>query len=165
MPRAIQVRAECDALVRHVLEVAQAEDLEAARVGQNRAGPRHESMKAAHSPNQLMPGPQIEMVGVGEQNLNVETFEVLLGLAFDGRGRADGHERRRLDDAMRGRKASQARTGRIGCENLEMKTHLEKLYQENAAVIPTFARTYRSHALRMQMNAFPNESFFGAATL
>ena len=165
MFRAIQVRAEGDAFVRYFPQFAQAEYLEAAGIGENRAWPRHELVKAAHSSDQFVAGTQIEMVCVGEDYLSVEIFEILLCLAFYRGCGANRHERRRLDHAVRRGETPQARTGRIGRQNLEMKTHFEKLYQEKAAVIPTFATTYSSQVTKSEMNAFPKESFFGAAAL
>ena len=46
-------------------------------------------------------------------------FEVLLRLALHRRRRADGHERRRFDHAVRSGQAAQARAGRIGGKNFE----------------------------------------------
>ena len=66
------------------------------------------------------------MIGVGEDDLRVEFFEIALRLALHGRGRADGHERRRFDHAVRSGQAAQTRAGRIGGQNLEMKIHPAK---------------------------------------
>ena len=49
--------------------VRQAEDLKAAAVGQNRAVPAHELVQSAQSADQLVAGPQGQMVGVAEHHL------------------------------------------------------------------------------------------------
>src|SRR5208282_6427349 len=121
--RSVEVRAEGDSVVPHFAEIAQAEHLKAAGVGKDRVRPRHELMKAAHAADEFVARAKIQMVSIGEENLDAEVFEVLLRLAFYGGGRADRHERRRFDHAVGRRKTPQPRTRRIGRENLEMKTH------------------------------------------
>ena len=115
--------AERDAVVGDFAETAQAEYLKAARIGENRARPGHELVQAAHPANQFVPGAQIKMVGIREDDLRVEFFEVALGLALYGRRRAHRHERRSFDHAMRRGQTSETRTCGIGCKNLETKTH------------------------------------------
>ena len=63
------------------------------------------------------------MICIGENDLRVERFQVLLRLRLDGRGRPHRHERRRFDHAVRSYEAAQARSGRIGRQHLEMKSH------------------------------------------
>src|SRR6202043_4267799 len=89
---AVEVRAKRDAVVRNFAQIAEAENLEAAGVGENRARPRHETVKPAHLADELMAGTKIEMIRVGEENLNAEVFEFLLRLAFHRGGGADRHE-------------------------------------------------------------------------
>ena len=106
--------------------LAQAENLKAARIGEDRARPGHESVQAAHVANQLVPGTQIEMVGIRENDLRAEVFEILLRLAFYRCGGAHGHEGGRFDHAVRSGQAAEARAGRIGRKNFELKTHPAK---------------------------------------
>ena len=123
MFRAIEMRTKRDAVVGHFAEIAQAEDLKAARIGEDRVRPRHEFMQAAHLADQLMAGPEIQMIGIRKQNLNAELFEILLRLSLDRRGCANRHEDRRLDHAMRSGETPEPRARRIGGEYLEMKAH------------------------------------------
>jgi len=80
-------------------------------------------MQSSQFANQPVAGTQIEMVGVGEDDLRIELFEILLCLALDRRRGPDRHEGRRLDQAVRRPQLSPASAGRIGRENLKMKTH------------------------------------------
>ena len=100
---AIQMRAERNALIADLAKIAEAENLEAARVRENRVRPGHKSVQPAHFANQFVAGTQIEMIGVRENDLRAESFEVLLRLPFHRRGGSNGHERRRLDHAVRSR--------------------------------------------------------------
>src|SRR5277367_1460611 len=123
MLRSIEVGAKCDAVVSHFAETAQAEYLEAARIGKNRARPGHEFVQAAHPANQFVPGTQIKMVRIREDDLRVEFFEIALRLALYGCGRAYRHKRGRFDHTVRRGQTSETRAGRIGRKNLETKTH------------------------------------------
>ena len=69
---AVQMRLEDDALLGDFPQAAQAEDLEAAGIGEDGAGPRHEAVQPAQLADQFVPGPQKEMIGIGQQNLDVE---------------------------------------------------------------------------------------------
>ena len=65
--------AERDAVVVDRGErVAQREDLEAAGVGQDRPVPAHEAVQAAELGDQLVAGPEVQVVGVAEQDLRPE---------------------------------------------------------------------------------------------
>ena len=55
----VKVRAEGDSIVLHFAEIAQAEHLEAARVGKDRVRPGHELMKAAHATDKFVARAQI----------------------------------------------------------------------------------------------------------
>ena len=79
---AIEMRTKRHAVVRHFAQFAQAEHLVAARIGENRARPRHEFVQPAHGADQFVPGPKIEMIGIRKENLHAEIFEVLLRLPF-----------------------------------------------------------------------------------
>jgi hypothetical protein len=59
-------------------QFTQAEYLETAGVGENRSRPRHEAVQPSQSPDGLNSWPQVEVIGVPEQNLNVEFFEKIL---------------------------------------------------------------------------------------
>jgi hypothetical protein len=80
-------------------------------------------MQAAEFADQRVAGTEIEMIGVGENNLGAEGLEGFLGEGFYGRGGADGHEGRRFDDAMRRGEKATPRAGCISVLNFEGKTH------------------------------------------
>ena len=102
--RAVVDVAERDAVVVDARErVAQREDLEAARVGQDRPVPAHEPVQAAELGDQLVAGPEVQVVGVAEQDLRAERRAPRPASSdFTRRLRPDRHERRRLDLAVRG---------------------------------------------------------------
>eukprot|EP00850_Spirogloea_muscicola_P019822 SM000200S05812 [mRNA] locus=s200:28910:32367:- [translate_table: standard] len=72
--------------------VERADHLEAARVGEQGAGPVHEAVEAAEAVEQRGAGAQREVVGVGQHDLAAQVGELLHGEALDGALRADGHE-------------------------------------------------------------------------
>ena len=67
----------------HLAQFVQAENLEAARVGENRARPGHETMQAAELPHLLHSRPQIKMVGIPQKDLYADFFQDVLRNAFD----------------------------------------------------------------------------------
>ncbi len=74
-----------------------------------------------------MTGAQIEMVGVGEDDLRVEIFDDVLGYGLDGGSGADGHKHWSLDSAV-GQLQLRAATARLrGVFNLKAKGHLALL--------------------------------------
>ena len=75
--RSVDVRPERHAVVRQRTEVAQAEDLEAAAVGQDRAVPRHEAVEAAEALDEVDTGPQEEVVRVRQHDLRARAPCVL----------------------------------------------------------------------------------------
>ena len=117
------MRTKRHAVIGHFAEIAQAEDLKAARIGEDRMRPRHELVETAHLADQFMAGPEIQVIGIRKQNLDAELFEILLRLTLHRRGCAHRHERRRLDHAMRRGETPKPRARRIGGEYLEMKAH------------------------------------------
>ena len=74
------MRLEDDAVVGDLAQPAQAEDLEAAGIGEDGARPGHEAVQPAHAADQLVAGPQIEMIGVGQQDADAEILaQIALG--------------------------------------------------------------------------------------
>ncbi len=69
MRRAVQVRLERDAVRVELSQFGQRHDLEAAGVGQDRAGPVHEAMQPAEARNAFGAGPQHQVVGVAEYDV------------------------------------------------------------------------------------------------
>src|SRR5450755_814932 len=99
--RSIEVRPEGDAFFANFAKIVEAENLEAAGVGEDGAIPRHEAMQTAHLANGLDSGTQIKMVGIGQENLDAEFFQYILRNTFDGCQRSNRHEDRRFDLSVR----------------------------------------------------------------
>src|ERR1700693_400297 len=98
--RAVEVGTERDASFGDFAQLVEAENLEAAGIGENGARPRHEAVQSAEVADGFDSGPQVEMVRVAKKNLDVEFFEDILRDRFYGCGGANGHEDRRFDLAM-----------------------------------------------------------------
>src|SRR5271163_3900590 len=111
---AIEMRAERDAVVANLAEITEAENLKAAGVGKDRMRPGHESMQAAQLANQFVAGTKIKMIGICEDDLSAEGFEILLRLPSHRRGGTDGHECWCINRAVRRRQPPKPRTGWIG---------------------------------------------------
>ena len=100
---AIQMRLEGDAFVGDLAQPGKAEHLVAAGIGQDRARPGHETVKSPEVPDQFVAGAQEEMVGVAEDDAGLEIVpQIALAESFDGGLRADRHEDRGRDVAVRG---------------------------------------------------------------
>src|SRR4029077_20480299 len=104
-------------------QLRQTENLKAAGVRQDYSGPRHELVQAAEFTHQFMPGPQIEVISIRENDFGAEFFQRLLRERFYGGRRANRHEERRLHGAMRRSEAAATRPGRIGFAYLKRKIH------------------------------------------
>ena len=75
--RAVEMAAERDAVVVDDPQVAERDDLEAARIGQDRAVPVHEPVQAAEPGDPLVAGPQVEVVGVRQDDRGADVAEVV----------------------------------------------------------------------------------------
>ena len=71
--------------------------------------PVHKPVDAAGFADDVDAGSQVEVVGVSEDDLRVQAFELGIDDALDGGLRAHGHEDRRLDVAMWRMQAAQSR--------------------------------------------------------
>ena len=112
---AVQMRLEQHALFGDLAQAVETEDLKAAGIGEDRPRPGHELVQSAELADGLVPGPQIQMIGVAQDDLGVQVVQQIARQdAFDGRLRADGHEHRSLDVAMRGVQNAGARAGYRG---------------------------------------------------
>ena len=112
MEIAVEVGAEDNSLLGDAAQAAETEDLVAAGVGEDGARPGHEAMESAKPLDEIGSGAEVEVIGVGEDDLRVEVgFEVALGEAFDGGLCADRHEGGRFDDAVGSVKQARAGAG------------------------------------------------------
>jgi len=100
---AIEVGLKDHAVIGDFAQAGEAEDLKAAGIGEDGVGPGHEAVQAAHAADGFVAGAEVEVVGVGEHDFDAEVGrEVALVETLDGSLRADGHEDRSFDGAMRG---------------------------------------------------------------
>src|SRR6185312_2287781 len=98
--RSDKVRTKGYTFFRDLPQIAKAENLESAGVGENCARPRHESMQTAELANLIDAGAQVKMIGVAEKDLDVELFQQILRDALHRGGGADRHEHRGFDCAV-----------------------------------------------------------------
>ena len=75
--RPVEVRAEGHAVLVDDPQVAERHDLEAAGVGQDRPVPVHEPVQAAEPLDALVAGPQVQVVGVAEDDRRAGVAEVV----------------------------------------------------------------------------------------
>ncbi len=127
--RAIDVRAELHAILGEFAQIAEAEDLEAAGVGEDGLMPCHELLHSAKLADGFDARAEIEMVGVVEQNLNVEFFEHVLRYAFDRGDGTDRHEDGSPDLSVRSEEAASPRRAASGF-NLKGKGHGELIVRQ-----------------------------------
>ena len=111
MHAAVDVRAEGHAVRVELAHQRQAEDLEAARIGEHRAGPAHEGVHAAEIAHQVGAGPQIEVKGVGQHQRGAELAQIARGERLDGGLGAHRREHRGEQCSVRCLEASGARGG------------------------------------------------------
>ena len=86
------MRAKCHSFLSHLPQIAEAENLKSAGVGQVGPPPRHEPVQAAQLAYLLNPRPQIQVVSVPEKNLDAQFFQQILRNALHGGLRANRHE-------------------------------------------------------------------------
>jgi len=98
MGAAINVRAEFYALFLNLPGIAERVHLIAARIGENGPVPAIELVQATGRAQHLQPRPQVEVVGIAENNLGLHIL-LQRGLrhGLHGAGRANGHENRGFD--------------------------------------------------------------------
>ena len=121
---AVQVRPEQDAFsvtLRSSLRLNTWKPPESVRMARGHDMNRCRPPKRA---DQFVPGPQKQVIGVGEQDADVEVVQqVALRQSLDGRLRADGHEDRGFDGAVRRVKDTGAGAGmRAGREDFEAQS-------------------------------------------
>ena len=92
MWRTVQVRTEFETVFPHPSQALEAHHLIAAAIGKDRTRPAHELVQAAQVADQFVPRTQVEVIGVGENNLGANLLEQILRHAFDSSGSPDRHE-------------------------------------------------------------------------
>ena len=105
MLRPVDVGGEGDPLLLDVPQLGQGEHLEAAAVRQDGALPAGEFAYAPQLFHDLVPGPQVQVVGVAQLHLAVQVFQVVGGhRPLDGPGGGYVHKGRGLHRAVDGLK-------------------------------------------------------------
>lgn len=90
--RAVQMGAKCDSIFGDFAEFAEAEDLEAARIGEHGAIPANKFVESAEFADQIMARAEVEMVGIAKNNLRVQFFQNVLGNGLDGTDGSNRHK-------------------------------------------------------------------------
>eukprot|EP00760_Papus_ankaliazontas_P015013 PhM_4_TR16236/c0_g1_i1/m.98587 len=99
--RPVVAALELDALLRDLREAQQRDHLEAAGIRQDVPVPTSETVKATDGPQQLLAGPQPQVVRVSQQQLAPEAAHLFVRQALHGTLRAHGHEHGGADGAVR----------------------------------------------------------------
>ena len=102
MLASVDMGAEHDAVFLNIVDLRERKNLKSAAIGQNWAIPVHEFMQAARFLHELVPGTKVEVVRIAEYDVCFYVQQIARGHRLDGRLRADRHEDRRFDVAMRG---------------------------------------------------------------
>jgi hypothetical protein len=77
VPGTVDMRTEDNTLLLDIDEFTETEYLETTAVCQNRTFPMHELVKPSHLFDQLMPGSQVEVIGIPEYDLGSEIDQIL----------------------------------------------------------------------------------------
>ncbi len=74
-------------------------------------------MKPTKLSDDLVPGPQIKVISIGEQDLDAQLLQASLAYTLDGARGTDGHEGRCLDNSVGGVKEACPRTSALVAGN------------------------------------------------
>src|SRR5260370_20160843 len=88
--------------------------METSGVGNDGSLPAHELMQPAQATNHLMSRPEVEMIGVAENELRAQLFQNVLRHGFYCARGAARHEGGGLDLAVRGLHAAEAGPAGVG---------------------------------------------------
>ena len=92
-------------------DTRQGKDLESAAVRQDRAVPAHKPVQAARFPDQGFARPQVQVVGIGQEDLCADLLHLPRRHRLDAGAGAHGHIDRRGDISVRRMQHAQPRTG------------------------------------------------------
>src|SRR5690349_7287754 len=85
--------------------------------------PTNKTMQPAKPTNSVMSGPQIEMVGIAEDDLSAERFKRVLRDGLHGPLRANRHKHRRFDGLVRQRNAPAPAPAYCFMDDFETSAH------------------------------------------
>ena len=97
----VEMGAEKHAFFCDLAQITETEHLEAAAVGEDRTIPVHEAVETAELTDKLMPRPQVQMIGIGKNDLRFCVFELVGRQGLDSGLGADRHEGWCFDLAVR----------------------------------------------------------------
>src|SRR5688572_22496856 len=120
MLAAVEMRAERRTLFVHLATRRETEDLIAAAVGEDGLVPSDEGVETTERADAFGARPQIEMIGIGEDDLCAEIVEIAMCYGFHGALSADSHERGRVHDAVRRRQHTTPR-GAVRVRDFELE--------------------------------------------
>ena len=103
------MRLKAHSLVRHLAQFGEAENLKSATVRQDGSGPPCEPVQSTHLSHDLMPRPQIQVVGVVQDETKAELLQVGWINPLYRPQRTNRDEGRRIDLAMGGAEFPQPR--------------------------------------------------------
>ena len=92
---------ELDPVIVHPSQDLQREHLEPAGIGEQRTGPGHEPMQSSERCDGFLAGAHVQMVGIAENHPRLCRLEVERRERANRSLRADRHEDRRFDHAVR----------------------------------------------------------------
>ena len=122
--RPVEVRLKRHAVVPDIAQLRERENLEPAAVGQDRSVPAHKTVQPTKVADQLAARPQVEMIGVAQDDLRTDLVQVCGRQRLHCALGADRHEDRRLDRAMaRRQSAPPGGRGGVGLDKLERRGH------------------------------------------
>ena len=127
MLAAVEMRAKRRPFLVHFAPRGKTEDLIAAAVGEDRLVPADEPVKAAECADARGARPQIEMIGIGEDDLRAQVVEIAMRHRLHGALRADRHEGRRVHDAVRRRQHAAPR-GAVRVRDFKTEHQPDPLY-------------------------------------
>ena len=99
--RPVEMRCERHPFVIDTSQIGEREDLESARVGEDRSVPCHEPMQPSQPRDSLGRRPEVEVVRVSEDHLRAGCMKVPRRQCLHGPLGADGHELGRVDPPVR----------------------------------------------------------------
>src|ERR1700686_744701 len=134
---AIEVRSKRDSFIGDFAQRGETEYLVAAGVRQNGPLPGHKLVQATELANQFVAGAQIQMISVGENDLNAEFFERFVRQRLDGCSGSHRHECRGFNLSVGSSQESVAGAGCIGLFYFKRKIHLRSLAAAAAKTLPT----------------------------
>ena len=106
--RAVDMAGEGHALFGQLAQTGQRHHLKAARIGQDRAVPVHETVQPAQTRDAFRAGPQHQVIGVAQQDVGPGRAHRFRQHRLDRRRRSHRHEGGRADGAARGVDPSRA---------------------------------------------------------